>query len=133
MGRKVHTRTEHALKARGTKIYFIFKVRQLMIWRSIAKLHSANLVLCLNLVGTKAVYCFIFFNFLYCSGFCHTLKWNRKMNNKCNVIGLIQLGGLQAMLVIIGNAIASGLCDLKWWLGWRSKPGMCVPWAREAD
>ena len=22
---------------------------------------------------------FLIFNFLYCSGFCHTLKWNRKM------------------------------------------------------
>ena len=35
------------------------------------------------------------------------------MNNKYNVTGLIQLGGPQAMLVIIGIAIASGLCDLK--------------------
>lgn len=65
-----------------------------MIWGSIAKLHSANLVVSLNIVGTKAVY-----------------YW---MNNKYNESGLIQLWGHQAMLVIIGIAIARGLCDFKW-------------------
>lgn len=42
---------------RHKDMLYLKSLRQLMILKSTAKLHSTNLVVCLNLVNTKAVYC----------------------------------------------------------------------------